>query len=56
MTPWLDVRGSATPEEIAAVVAALVARGGATDSPALSRYEAWRAGRQAALRRANSRT
>jgi hypothetical protein len=46
MTP-IVVRGPATAEELAAIVAALAAFRGATP---VSRYELWRRGRLAALR------
>jgi hypothetical protein len=47
MTPPILVRGNATPEEVAAVLAVVTSRSDAAPDP----YTRWRQGRLAALRR-----
>jgi hypothetical protein len=51
----IRVRGFATDDEIAAVLAALVERRHASRSPQPTSYERWRRQRLAALRRDRSR-
>ena len=50
MSEGVRVRGAATAEEVAAVLAVLAAQPG-TDDPSADGYARWRAGRRQALRR-----